>query len=255
MSDVLLLSGFLAAVTAATIVWARSLWYLSERSSLPRRAVFFVLGRSHRAPGEIRACVLSLVYYGLGLLAILLFVTAFKFPLSTIAGFRVDDVPWVVIGAVGEISLSCLLVELGCRFTGNQVERYAEIGDIPWMKALGQLPPTVAPAMAALAGAIEEAFFRGALLGILTRTLFVAPLPAVVIAGGLFCLGQLLQVQTTFQAMVIASASIAISVLGGLLVMARGSVVPAILCHISFVVFFFTQGLPRKRTLARTSNT
>jgi membrane protease YdiL (CAAX protease family) len=244
MSDVAL-AGFLASATAVTFVWARALWYFGEHSFVLRRVIFFVLGRTHRTMEEIRALLLTAIYYVLGLLAGLLFVTAFRFPISSILAFGAGDVPWVILGIIGEISATSLLVELGCRITAGGPVRFAELREIPWMRGLRQLPPGIVPFAAALAGAVEEAFFRGVVLGISTTILSVSPIIAMAIAGGLFCLGQLLQVQTLFQAMVIASSSVAISVIGGLLVLARGSVVPAMLCHASFVIFFMTQGIQR----------
>ena len=43
-------------------------------------------------------------------------------------------------------------------------EKVAEIAEIPCIKGLRELPPAVVPIVAALAGAVEEVFFRGVLL-------------------------------------------------------------------------------------------
>jgi membrane protease YdiL (CAAX protease family) len=248
MLEAIRLGGFLAAAVIATLAWGRSLWYFDEQSSVLRRWVFSAMGRSHRSGGEIRALLLSAIYYSLGLLAALLFALAFRLPLTAIAGFRAEDMGLIVFGVVGEISLASLLVDLGVRVGGaHKPERFAELKEIPWMKGLQQLPANTVPIAAAIAGAVEELFFRGILLGILTMRFSVAPLMAVAIVGALFCLEQLIQVRTWFQAMVIGSGCVAISLVGGLLVLARGNVVPAVLCHASFVIFFMTQGAQRKR--------
>lgn len=123
------------------------------------------------------------------------------------------------------------------------------------MKGLRQLPPAMVPVVAALAGAVEETFYRGVLLGILTMRFSVPPIAAVAISGTLFCVEQLLQVRTAFQAMIIASGCVAISMVGGLLVVARGSFVPAALCHASFVLFFMNQGSQRRRAGTRAVTT
>lgn len=110
------------------------------------------------------------------------------------------------------------------------------------MKGLRDLPPKAVVVGAALGAMVEELFFRGVLVLILTQKLLVAPWLAVMIAGALFVLEQLVQLRTAFQAMVIGSSCVAISLVGGLLVVATGSVVPAVLCHVSFVVFFIFSG-------------
>ncbi len=110
------------------------------------------------------------------------------------------------------------------------------------MKGVRQLPARAVPLAAALAGSIEEIFFRGVVLRILTEYFMVPPLVALAIAGILFCLEQWIQVRTAFQALVIGCGCVAISTVGGLLVLLTGSVVPAAVCHASFVLFFMTQG-------------
>ena len=77
-----------------------------------------------------------------------------------------------MLGIVAEISLANLFVDLGCRLTGQGgPERFAELREIPWMKGLRKLPAAAVPIVAALAGAVEEVFFRGVLLLVLTTRL------------------------------------------------------------------------------------
>lgn len=248
MPSAMAFSGFLAVATFATLVWGRILWYASERSSFFRASLFFVMGRTYRPPDEIRSLLLSAIYYIFGLTLTILFAASFHFSLSSIAQFRFADFGLVILGIIGEISLANLLVEAACKIARvHTPERFAELGEIPWMKGLRQLPPNVVPLVAAFAGAVEEMFFRGILLGILTARLSATPVSAVAISGALFCLGQLVQVRTAFQALVILSGCVAISLVGGLTVLASGSVVPAVLCHASFVVFFMTQSAQQQQ--------
>jgi membrane protease YdiL (CAAX protease family) len=233
------LAAFLASATAAAVLWGRSLWYLGERSRAFRRCVLFTLGFTRRTSAEVAALALSAAYYALGLLAALSFASAFQLKVSVLVSWSAAHLGLAVLGVVGEISLASLLVALCCWALGQRgSERLAEVREIPWMKGIRELPPAAVPVAAALGGLVEEVLFRGVLLRILTDRLHVDPWWAVAIAGALFCLEQLVQVQTAFQAMVIASSCVAISLVGGLLVVLTGSVVPAVLSHASFVVFF-----------------
>jgi membrane protease YdiL (CAAX protease family) len=230
-------------MVVVAVLWGRALWYFDERSQELRRWTFFAMRFSRLQSGEVRALLLSALYYGCGLLAALLLATAFDLNLSALISFSAAYLGLAVLGVIGEISLANLLVSLGCLITGQgKPEQFAEVKEIPWMKGLQQLPAGVVPWSAALGGVIEEVFFRGVLLRIFLDKLLVAPFAAVTIAGALFCLQQLVQVRTAFQAMVIGSGCVAISLVGGLLVVLTGSVIPAVLCHASFVVFFMTQG-------------
>ena len=236
------LSVFVVAGAAATLLWGRAMWYFDERSSVLRRLVFFTMGHTHKPLGEVRALLLSAVYYGSGLLLALLLAAAFGLSFPSIISFHIHDIVPVLLGIIGEISITSLLVQIGLAAMENQGgERFAELREIPWMKGLQQLPAGLVPFVAALGGAVEELFFRGVVLNILIRQLTLSPPLAIVIAGALFCVQQLLQVRTAFQAMVIASSCVAISLVGGLLVVSRGTIVPAVLCHASFVIFFMSQ--------------
>lgn len=243
MPDPAALAVFLALSILFSLVWGLSLRYLDERSQVLRRWVFFVMGFTRRRSGEVRALLLSIIYYGIGLLAALLFAISFGLAVSAVISFSATHLALTILGIVAEISLSNLFVDLGCRIMGQgRPEQFAEVREIPWIKGLREFPSGVAPLVAAFGGVVEEIFFRGVLLLILMDKLMVAPLLAVMITGTLFCLQQLLQVRTRFQAMVIGSGCVAISLVGGLLVVFTGSVVPAVLCHASFVIFFMTQG-------------
>ena len=239
---------FLAVSAAAAALWGVTLRYVDERSQSFRRLVFFVMGFTRRPTGGVRSILLSVVYYGVGLLAALLFTAASGLDVPFAFSLTAAQAGLLVLGAVGEISLSNILVDLGCRVTGRGGQKqFAELKEIPWIKGLRELPARAAPVFAAMGAAVEELFFRGVLLRILTDKFLVAPLLAVAIAGALFCLQQLLQVRTAFQALVIGCGCVAISLVGGLLVVLTGSVVPAILCHASFVLFFMTDAAESPR--------
>lgn len=253
MPNPAVLGVFLAAAIAFSLVWGRALWYFDERSEGFRRVVFFAMGFTRQPADEARALLLSAIYYGLGLLAALLFALAFGLHLSVLFSFSSVHLGLAVIGAIGEISLCNLLIEIGCRVTGQgRPEQFAEMNEIPWIAGIRKLPAGTAPAAAAFGGVVEELFFRGVLLRILTDTLLVAPLAAVAIAGALFCFEQLVQVQTAFQVLIITLCCVAISLVGGLLVVLTGSVIPAVLCHASFVVFFMSRSVEAQPADART---
>ncbi|HZF13042.1 MAG TPA: CPBP family intramembrane glutamic endopeptidase [Thermoanaerobaculia bacterium] len=245
---------FLLAAVAAALLWGRGLWYLDERSRAFHRLVLFVLGFTRRRAGEVRAALLSGIYYLLGLLGALAFAGFYRVRLAELVAVSASHLGLAVLGVVGEISLADLLVGVGARAMRAGPARFAELKEVPWMKGLCQLPPGWVPVAAALGGVVEELFFRGVLLTILLRSLAVAPWVAVALAGALFTLEQLLQVRTRFQALVLGSGCAALSLVGGLLVVLTGSVVPALLCHASFVVFFLPPFLrqpgPRREAVA-----
>lgn len=239
MTSVATFLAIVAAGLAVSFLWGRALWYFAERSEAFRGWVFFAMGYTRRPTGEVRSALLGAIYYCLGLLAALLFVTVFDLPITSLFALSAAQLGMSILGAAAEISLANLLIDLSCRTIGQSgPERFVEVAEIPWIKGLRQLPPSIVPAAAAAGGVIEEFFFRGVLLQLLIPRLPAFPMVSVAVSGVLFCLQQLLQVQTVFQAMVIGCSCVAISAVGGLLVVLTGSVVPALLSHASFVLFF-----------------
>lgn len=243
MPNAVVLGGFVVVATSLSFGWGRALWYFAERSQATRRWVFFAMGYTRRQFSEVRAFVLGAIYYTLGLLASGSLALAFRLPVSSLISFKASYIALSLLGIFGEISLANLLIDLSVRLTGTAgPERFAEISEIPWIKGLHRLPPAVVPVAAACGGVVEEIFFRGAVLGIMSNRLSAAPMIAIAVAGILFVFQQLVQVRTAFQAMVIGSSCVAISLVGGLLVVFSGSVLPALIAHGSFVLFFTSQG-------------
>jgi hypothetical protein len=241
MADVAFIAPVLAGTLVLSLLWGQALRHFDERSPALRRWVFAVMSWTRRRSGEVRAAILSAIYCGLGLSAALLLAVAFGLPLASLATLSPAHFAPIVLGIVAEISLTNLFAALSCRLTGQGTpEQVAEISEIPWMKGLREFPPALVPIVAALAGAVEEVFFRGVLLLIFATKLRLPPFVAVGLAGILFWLEQMVQLRTLFQAMIISGSCVAISLVGGLLVLQTSSVVPAALCHASFVIFFMS---------------
>ena len=243
MRDPAGVAGFLALAITLSLIWGLVLWYFDERAPSFRLLVFYVMGFTRRKPGEVRSLLLSLIYYGIGLLASLILAVLFDVQATAILSWAPAYFVLSVLGIIAEISLTNLFVDVACRVTGQGgPEQFAEIRQVPWMKGLMEFPAPLVPIAAAFGGIVEEIFFRGVLVHILAYKLSMNPVAAVAIAGVLFCMQQLVQLRTPFQMMVIGSGCVAISLVGGLLVVATGSLIPAVVCHASFVIFFMTQG-------------
>lgn len=233
---------FVAATVAVATLWAKSLWYLDERASWLQGVVFFVLSYTRRSAEQVRALLLSGVYYGLGLLSALLLALIWRLPLGPLWVVESSHVALILLGVLAEISLTHLLISAIFLVRPIDPKRFGEMQEIPWIMGLRHLSPLMRPLAAATGGMVEEVFFRGVVLAILLGPMAVPAPTAVLLAGALFLFQQLLQVQTPLQRIIVGAGCVVISLVGGLLVVLTGSVVPAVLCHASFVIFFLDQG-------------
>jgi membrane protease YdiL (CAAX protease family) len=237
-------AGFLAAAAAVSLAWGRIMWYCNERSEVFRRWLFFAMSFTHARPPAVQSLLLCATYYAFGLLAATLFVAAFRVPVALLFSWAGVSSPLVVLGVVAEISLAGLLVGIGCRISTQWgPERLAEqVPEIPWIKGIKQFPRVAVPVVAAMGGVAEELFFRGVVLTAMIHRFHVNAAVAIAIAAALFCTQQVLQVRTSLQALLMICSCLSISLIGGLLVVLTGTVIPSILCHASFAVFFVGRG-------------
>ena len=247
MAESLELLIFLAATILAATLWAKSLWYLDERSSQLQRVVFFLLSYTRRSAEEVRALLLSGVYYGLGLLLALVLAWIWRLPLVPLLQVDPSHVALVVLGVLAEISLAHLLISAIFVVRPVPPERFGEMQEIPWIAGLRQLSSLMRPLAAATGGMVEEVVFRGVVLAILLGPLQVPALGAVLLSAALFLFQQLLQVQTAMQRVIVGTGCVVISLIGGLLVVLTDSMIPAVLCHASFVIFFLDRGEQEQR--------
>jgi hypothetical protein len=230
---------FAAAMVIICVVWGRVLWFFSERFSGFNSCVFFVMNFTRREYHEVKSILLSAIYYLVGLVMALAVWGMFGLHRPIGFGIAPEHIPLIALGIVGQVSLSNLLVSLYCAISSKtSFDSFAEIKNIPWIAGVRNLPSGSAPVAAALGGVVEELFFRGVVLQIMIQVLAMPPYFAIAAAGALFLVQQLLQVQTFFQAVLIGAGCVAISLVGGLLVVISQSVTPALLCHASFLVFF-----------------
>jgi membrane protease YdiL (CAAX protease family) len=85
--------------------------------------------------------------------------------------------------------------------------------------------------------AVEELFFRGTVLsGLIGHG--ATGWAALALSGVLFTAGQVILTEGRLPATVLGLSSVVLSVIGGLLVIVEGSVLPAILVHASFAGYY-----------------
>lgn len=242
---------FIGLAFAFSLSWGKLLQILDERSPFITKLTFRLMEHSGLSFPEMKSVLLSFSYYSWCVLGSTFFASLYGLNLFEMLGFDLRYIPLVFLGIAGEISLSNILISL--YLETRRTERslvFTEISTIPWILGIRRLPPSLVLIVPAISALCEEFFFRGVLMPILLNKLHVLPWIALSLVTCLFILGQLLQVRTIPQAVVICCGSLAISLVGGLLVVHTGSVVPACLCHTSFVVFFMEYaGINRRKSV------
>ncbi|MBO7936707.1 CPBP family intramembrane glutamic endopeptidase [Streptomyces antibioticus] len=142
----------------------------------------------------------------------------------------------LLLAVCGTSSLNILCVSLLYR-VNPRVDVPGEIARVQWISSILVLPRHCRWAVPAAAALVEELVFRGTVLlglgAVGSGFLFAAVFNSV-----LFAVGQVVLVSNWVQAYVLGTASLALGAVGSLLTAGTGSVLPALVLHMSFAGFY-----------------
>lgn len=187
-------------------------------------------------------CLMTLVYifnlFTFGLVIAIIY----RFNILPYFFIQKQYIPYIFVGIIGALSLNslivCFLIMLPSMRKGKNIGE--EVLSIPWIKFVYSVPVSFRWIIVISSAFFEELFFRGFLYIVLREKFpkigFVIP---VIIVGFLFALQQMIKTVTIKQKLIIGLSSIVISVIGCLLIEYTGSLIPAFLSHISFVIYYF----------------
>jgi hypothetical protein len=206
-------------------------------ASRRRRVALWLADRTRLAPDPAFAVFATVLYVGLGLV-----VTTVLFPMT---GLSVSDlvgaaslgsVAALLLAVLGTSSLNSLCISVLYRAVPD-VDVPGEIARIQWVSSILTLPRRARWIIPAVAAAVEELVFRGVVFGGLVSA-GAALWFASAVSTLLFALGQVVLVSTRIQAVVMGTSSIILGTVGTLLVAGTGSLIPALILHMSFAGFY-----------------
>lgn len=237
MPDSIQVMLFLILASLYASAWAWALRHGAERSRRIRVWSMYLMGKFRLTQPQAQSLLLTAVYYLPGILGSLVFAGIYRLPLGELFSWQWSFIPITILGIIAEISLANLLVGFYVGYT--RINPFPEVQNIPWIGGLAVFPTGVMMGLLVASAFIEELFFRGVVLLILVNQLQITPFWALAFVTALFIIEQALQLKTAVQKAIISCSCLSISLIGCLLVLGTGSIVPAALSHMSFVVFFF----------------
>lgn len=149
-----------------------------------------------------------------------------------------DTALYTLIGFVTQFEISSFLLVL-ISAAKTEINWYRVVGEIEWVKISNKLNRRQRFFYVISSALFEELLFRCSFFLILvTQFPFVHPFVAIGLTTFLFIIEQVICVQNRIQAVAMTTGSIAISIIGCLLIVTTGSILPAILCHEMYVIFY-----------------
>ncbi|WP_441247889.1 CPBP family glutamic-type intramembrane protease [Kitasatospora sp. McL0602] len=244
---------YAAACTGAVAVWL-ALYRLPFGDPAVRRRLALHLGDlTGGHPDRAFAVFATALYLALGGAVLLALTPLTDLTLSQILGTPSLAGGFALLLAMaGTSSLNTLCVSLLYRWKPG-VDVPGEIARIQWISSILTLPRHYRWAVPAVAALVEEVVFRGIVfLGI--GSLGGGFLLAAGASTLIFALGQVVLVTTPVQAYVMGTSSVILGAAGTTLIAATGSIVPAVLLHMSFAGFYTTMSAASATSQPRRVN-
>lgn len=183
----------------------------------------------------------SSIYYSGGILGILAFNFIYKDNILNYVYLDRIYIGILITGALAEISLTGIINGFWSNFArSSRINIIDEISKIKWILAISSLPKSGMLLAAALGGFLEEIIFRGIFLIVAINYYRMDASVALILSILLFMYDQIIQLDTLAQMYIIGSTSLIISIIGGLMVLYTGSILPAVVAHTSFVIFYMS---------------
>ena len=225
-------------MTAAVVAWL-AIYRLPLRSpTRQRRLVLWAVSRTRVPARLVLPVVGTILYLGAGISIGLAVAAA-----SGVSAWRVlawhpsaRGVALIVLAMLGANALTGFATYV-LLLLRPHVDIAASVSDVRWIRSVLALPGRWRWIVPMISAAVEEAFFRGIVLAGLMRA--GAPAwAAVVISGALFVATQTVLTSNPVAATVLATSSVVLATIGGLLTLITGSALPAIVVHASFAGYY-----------------
>ena len=239
MNKYIELAVFLFAACSFSVIWGKSVDGLAKSKIVTTLALrlmnyfrapldkikFFVIWFSYifiSLSGTITCCIV----YNINLL---------DFLFSDNVG---DILLYAFIGFVFQFEISSVLL-LIFSLLKSDTNWYKIVSEINWVKVSFNLPRKIRVLYPTSAALFEELYFRCSIFLVLLLRYDWVPLPiSMLIVAALFIVEQVVCTQKFKQAIAMSAGSLAISLAGCLMIVITGSIIPAIICHEMYVIFY-----------------
>lgn len=230
----------LVILSVLTIIYGTIVSFISKRKSFSK-VVRKLMNYSNLSKDELANSLLGLVYYLFPLILIITICSIFRYPIYKL--FVLDMKYWVyiLVSIIAFISLmSCIsgLAEIFFPKT-NWIN---VISNVSWIVSVNSRKPILKFFALVLGALFEEVFFRGVCFAMVYAIFpqYPAWIP-LVISSLLFGIQQSLFVKNKKGIFIFMLSGFAAGLLGGSLIMYTNSILPSLIAHEFFVLFYFTQ--------------
>jgi hypothetical protein len=228
---------FLLFVTSFSILWGKAM-PICAKIKVINTFVRYLMRFSRSNFDPIKFYTMVLLYFAVSIIGTIILCISFQFNILPYFSIKSRYIAYIFIGFVAQMSLSSLIL-IVIASVNTKIDWYGTIRQIPWVKLMSNLPKFIRPLYPIGGAFCEELYFRGTIF-IIHITFFpdLGYILPICIVTGLFIIQQTLNTTSVIQAVVISIGATVISILGCLSILYTESFLPALICHLLFVVFY-----------------
>lgn len=239
MNKYIELTIFLVAVSSFSVIWGKSVDGLAKSKIVTKLALRLM--NYFRAPlDKIKFYVIWFSYIIISISGTIVCCAVYDINLFNFlfSGKTYDIILYTFIGFIFQFEISSALL-LIFSILKSDTNWYKIISEINWVKVSFNLPRRIRVLYPTSAALFEELFFRCSVFLVLLLKFDWVPLPiSILIVAVLFIIEQVVCTQKFKQAIAMSAGSLAISLAGCLMIVITGSIIPAIICHEMYVIFY-----------------
>ncbi len=234
---------FLTVFFIYITLWARITAILNGGqlggNKIIRQLSYQIMGRLSLDYAATYSILMSLIYFLIGVLGILAAFLVYHENIFTYFTLQPGYASLIVTGTLAEISINSISNGFATNFSNKLgINIIDEILRIKWIIGVSSLQKIGMPLAAALGGFFEEVVFRGIFMIVALNQYHVDVSVAIILSVLFFIYDQIIQLDTLAQVGVIGPSSLIISVIGALMVVQTGSILPAVFAHVAFLIFY-----------------
>ena len=222
-----------------SIVWGRGILFM-HKHGISKRVTMWVMNYIMCPYSMIEDIFLNCYYNVVGLMGIVVFSICFDIPLFQKFLIVPQALKFIILAPLAVLSLANIIIScITPIFNGDVLTD--EMMQIPWVNFTSRVNPKLGPLIPCIGALLEEIFFRGV---VFYYAFYICNFHFAIsffISFCMFALQQMLFTANKIQSILMLFGALIVSLISCMVIVISDSLLPAILSHEIFVIFYFSK--------------
>lgn len=222
-----------------SIIWGRGVLFL-KKHGISRKISMWLMRYVMKPLSNIEDVLLNTYYNGVGLIGIIVFTLILNIPIFKLFTISSYNLKYIIIAPLAVLSFANVIITLISPIfkSGKMTEAMM---NVPWINFTSTVNPKIGPLIPCVGALLEEIFFRGVVFYysyyICDFSFFLALLFSMLLFG----IQQGVFTTSITQFLLMFCGAIIVTTISSTVMMLSGSIIPALLAHEIFIIFYFSK--------------